>query len=493
MNQRLENLRIVFEPKSIAFVGATETRGKWGFIIPNNLINGGYNGRLFPVNPNRPRVFGLDAYRSVKEISDNVDLAVITVPARLVPSTVEDCVDKGIRAGVVISAGFKELGQEGALLEQQMITIAKRGNMVLIGPNGQGVCCPENHLFAWMPMDYHPPAGKVAVVSQSGNIQLLLIAGLVNTGFGVSKSVSSGNEADLRIDDYVEYFAEDDMTEVILCYVEGMNYGREFARRARDAAMKKPVVLIKGGTTSSGVLAATSHTGAIAVSGQLFDAVCRQSGVIQACRLDEASLIAASFLNRPLPRGRRVAIVTGGGGLGVVAADWCTKLGLEVVRLSDKTLSAIGQHMPAWWVPGNPVDMVATGTSHIVVPLADILMKSGEVDAILFLLMGPPPKENALQTGATDRDSWNWKEIFELAMLFLEVLYELMNQHAIPVYMVSTLLNDQILTIRDRLGDKFWALQPTIETAAICMKAMADYASFLGKARGEAGMGSSIC
>jgi acyl-CoA synthetase (NDP forming) len=481
VNQRLDNLRIVFEPKSIAFVGATETKSKWGFIIPNNLINGGYGGKLFPVNPNRPRVFGLDAYRSVKDITEAVDLAVITVPAAGVPSAVADCVNKGIRAGVVITAGFKELGQEGALLEQKMVSIARAGDMVLIGPNGQGVCCPANHLYAWMPMDYHPPAGDVAVVSQSGNIQMLLIVGLSRAGFGVSKSVSSGNEADLRIDDYIDYFARDEMTKVILCYVEGMTYGREFAARARDAARKKPVVLIKGGTTSSGVTAASSHTGAMAVSGELFDAVCRQSGIVQAHRLGEASLLAASFLNRPLPRGKRVAIITGGGGLGVIAADWCTNLGLEVVRFSEKTLSAIGKHMPGWWVPGNPVDLVAAGSSTVVVPLADIIMKSGEVDSILFLLMGPPPKQQALQTGASDRDSWNWKEIFERAMVFLLVLHELMHQYGIPVFMVSTLLNDEIPTIRERLGDKFWMLHPTIETASVCMKAMADYAEFVAK------------
>jgi acyl-CoA synthetase (NDP forming) len=481
VNQRLENLAVVFEPKSIAFVGATETKGKWGFIIPNNLINGGYSGKLFPVNPNRSRVFGLDAYRSVKDIAEEVDLALITVPAELVPSAIEDCVHKGIRAGVVITAGFKELGEQGALLEQKMVSIARAGNMVLVGPNGQGVCCPANHLYAWMPMDYHPPTGEVAVVSQSGNIQMLLIVGLARAGFGVSKSASSGNEADIRIDDYIEYFARDAATKVILCYVEGMAYGREFAARARAAALKKPIVIIKGGTTRSGVSAASSHTGAMAVSSDIFDAVCRQSGIVLARRMDEASLLAASFLNRPLPRGKRVAIVTGGGGLGVIAADWCANLGLEVVKFSEKTLSAIGQYMPSWWVPGNPVDLVAAGTTRVIVPLADILMKSGEVDSILFLLMGPPPKKQALQNGASDHDSWNWKEIFNNAIVFLQVLHERMHQHGIPAYVVSTLLNDEVPTIRERLGDKFWMLHPTIETATICMRAMADYAGFLAK------------
>jgi len=251
---------------------------------------------------------------------------VITVPAAGVPSAVADCVNKGIRAGVVITAGFKELGQEGALLEQKMVSIARAGDMVLIGPNGQGVCCPANHLYAWMPMDYHPPAGDVAVVSQSGNIQMLLIVGLSRAGFGVSKSVSSGNEADLRIDDYIDYFARDEMTKVILCYVEGMTYGREFAARARDAARKKPVVLIKGGTTSSGVTAASSHTGAMAGSDDLADEFFRAQGMLRVDMLETLFELPALIAHqRPRARHRIAVMTTTGGGATTMAPGCVTK------------------------------------------------------------------------------------------------------------------------------------------------------------------------
>jgi len=482
VNSRLKKLDNLFHPRSIAFVGATETIGKWGFIIYNNLISGEYEGKLYPVNPGRDSVLGFKAYPSVRDIPGEVDMAVFTVPARQVLAAIDDCVAKDVAAGVVISAGFKELGGEYADLESELVARTRAGNMVLVGPNGQGVCCPKEKLYPWIPPNFHPPAGEVGVVSQSGNIQTMLIGEVVKSGFGISKSASSGNEADLKTEDFFEYFAHDPDTKVILAYVEGISDGRSFIERTRATTAKKPVIVFKGGSTLSGVSAARSHTGAMAVSDRLFDSVCKQSGLIRAWRIDEAGIIASSFLGHPLPRGRRVAILTGGGGLGVVAADACSKLGLEVVNLSDETLSKIGELMPDWWVPGNPVDMVAGLRFGTRKPILEILMKSGEVDSIILPRMGPPQKNGAMTTNQKGNVSESfkiWEAMAKRQVKLAHELYDMMAEHNIPVFMASNLFQETNIDISELLGDKRMTIYRNIDTACLAASAMADYSEYL--------------
>ncbi len=474
MDERLKKLDYLFNPRSIAFIGATETRGKWGFIIYNNLLAGGYEGEIYPVNPGRETVLGKKAYPSARAIPGEVDLAVFTVPASGVGQALDDCLAKGVKAGVVISAGFKELGGEHADQEARLAARARSGGMALVGPNGQGVCCPASKLYPWIPPSFRPPHGPVGVVSQSGNIQTLLIAELVAAGLGVSKSASSGNEADLRTEDYLEYLASDPDTEVVLAYLEGILDGRQFIKRARAAAARKPIVVVKGGATSSGVAAALSHTGALAVSDELFDAACKKTGIIRAGRIDEASVIAGSFINRPLPRGPRVAIVTGGGGFGVIAADVCVKLGLEVPELSSRTLAQIGELMPEWWVPGNPVDLVAGLRFGVRRPIMEVLMKSGEIDSLMLIRIGPPPAMITTQADGQGLDSSK----FIAGMIKRQVdlareTHDLMRQRQVPVYMVSNLFTDATATAA--LADKRMTIYQSIDSAGAAIKAMTDY------------------
>ena len=221
----------------------------------------------------------MKAYRSVRDIPGDVDLAVLTVPAKHVVGAMEDCAAKGVQAAVVVSAGFRELGGDSARMEDELVRIADDAGMAVVGPNGQGICCPGNGLYPWMPL-FYPPDGSVGFVCQSGNILNMLIGHVLDAGFGVSKAVSSGNEAQLKTEDYIEYLAHDPDTQVIAAYIEGVEDGRRFLEKARRAALAKPVVVLKGGRSESGSAAARSHTGAMAVSERMFEAACRQAGVV---------------------------------------------------------------------------------------------------------------------------------------------------------------------------------------------------------------------
>ena len=242
----LKNLDCLFQPGSIAFLGATEFSLKWGFLVYNNLLTGGYQGTIYPVNPGRESVMGLPAYKSVRDIPGPVDLAVFTIPAEHIPAAMDDCAAKGVKAALVISAGFKELGGQGEELEREMVRRARAGGIALAGPNGQGICNPGLQLFPWMPL-FYPPPGRVAFFSQSGNVLNMLVGAAYKSGSGVSKAVSTGNEADLRMEDYFTYLADDPDTDVLVSYMEGSQDGRRFFDLAREVSARKPVIVIKGG------------------------------------------------------------------------------------------------------------------------------------------------------------------------------------------------------------------------------------------------------
>lgn len=481
MERKLENLDRMFFPRSVAFVGATESPNKWGNLIFDNMLAGGYQGEVYPVNPGRESVFGYKAYPLVREIPGEVDLAVLAVPTAGMEAAVEDCVAKKVKAAVAISAGFKELGGDNALRELELARKAREGGMVLAGPNGQGIACPKQKLFPWMP-PYFPPHGPVAVISQSGNIQGLLVSEVMSYGFGLSKGVSSGNEADLKMGDYFRYLADDPDTGVILSYMEGVNGERTFLESARSASRRKPLVILKGGRTGSGVAAARSHTGAMAVSERLFESACRQLGITRARTISQAGMLASSFLNRPLPRGRRVGILTGGGGLGVLAADGCTEAGLGVAKLSSKTLQAIGEHMPDWWVPGNPVDLVAGLNFEAVLHAIDILLGSGEIDALMVLFvmqqqeLDPSP---VFVNESRERARKRRRFMFKMVAALSELLFDSMHRFGVPIYSVT---NHRPPPAREKDGtgvDKRMTVFRTIEDACAAIRCMADRAAFL--------------
>ncbi len=483
MDTRYENLKYLFHPRSIAFVGATETMGKWGFIIFNNLLRGGWKGRLYPVNPGRENVLGLKAYPSVKDIPDEIDLAVFTVPARHVMASIEECVAKGVKAGLVISAGFKEMGGKNVDLEANLVEKARAGNMVLAGPNGQGLCCTSERLFPWM-AQFYPRPGTVAVASQSGNVMNMFIDGVVKSGLGITKAVSSGNEADMKIEDYFQYFADDPGIDVIMSYIEGMVDGTRFKERIKNITPKKPVVVLKGGRTHFGASAASSHTGAMAVSDDLFSAMCRQYGIIQARTIDEGGFLAASFVGRPLPRGNRIAIITGGGGLGVIASDRCYEEGLETVKLSDKTLDKLRKLLPDWWVPGNPVDLVAGLNPAVIMPIMEILIKSGEIDSLMLLFIVPPQSswDATLTENAGGVEIPDWKKlIIENYPIVSKKLHDLSHDYNVPIYSVMNITDQEGISLAEKQGDEPVAICDNIEMTCHAVGEMYRYYKFRKK------------
>jgi acyl-CoA synthetase (NDP forming) len=481
MDDRLKNLDYAFNPRSIAFVGATETLLKWGFLILNNLISGGYKGDIYPVNPSRETVMGIKAYPRVRDIAGDVDLAVFTVPARHVVEALDDCIAKGVKAGLVITAGFKELGEDGALMEQEMLRRARDAGMLLIGPNCQGICCPGSRLYPWMPILFHPPGGNISFVAQSGNILNMLIGQAVSAGLGVSKAVSSGNEADISTEEYFSYFGEDPDTDVIVSYIEGIEDGRRFIDLAREVTRRKPVVALKGGRTQSGMSAARSHTGSMAVSERLFEAACRQAGVILTTTIEEAGIIASSFVGRPLPQGRRVGIVTGGGGLGVIAADYCSEIGLEVAPLSPRVLKDLSALLPDWWVPGNPVDLVAGLDFNVLKPSIEILARSGEVDAVMLLWIGATRRGDVSpsikEVGGLDVNII-WDFMDKMMGDLPKELNKLMLELQIPLYL-STTIRAKYDDADPHVSGNRPLIFPNVETACRAISAMADYQAFL--------------
>jgi acyl-CoA synthetase (NDP forming) len=480
MNGRLKNLDYAFNPSSIAFIGATESLNKWGFLILNNILTGGYEGEVYPVNPGRDTILGHKTYASVADIRGPIDLAVFAVPSGQVINAVAGCTGLGIKAGIVVTAGFKEQGDDGAELEAELLKKGREAGMILIGPNCQGIACPPSKLYCWMPILYHPPAGSISFVSQSGNVLNMLIGHVESCGLGAHKAVSSGNEADIKTEDYLSYFSEDPDTDVIVSYMEGVRDGRALLDRASAASRKKPVVMLKGGRTQSGVSAAKSHTGAMAVSEKLFEAAARQAGITMVRSIEEAGIIASSFINRPLPKGKRVGIVTGGGGLGVLAADFCTEQGLEVPQLSAPTLRELERLMPDWWVPGNPVDLVAGLDFNIIKPAIEILMKSGEVDSIMFLWIGAPKNEDPVDTSKGGLDiSKVWDIIRDRFVAYTTELYALMQELQVPLYISTSVDLDETDSNGSLLKGQP-AIYPSVESACNAISAMSAYSQFRG-------------
>jgi acyl-CoA synthetase (NDP forming) len=398
-------LRLIFEPRSIVFPGATNNPTKWGFRIFSNIVTNGYQGRIYPVNPTKEEILGIKVYRSVTEVPEVPDLAVIAVPPPSVPQVLQECADKGIKAGIVITAGFAEVDRQGENLQAQIIDIAKRAGMRFIGPNTDGVVNAHHKLYAEMPPIF-PYPGPISIVSQSGNIVGTMMRMSIESGFGCSKCISSGNEADLHAEDYVRYLADDPQTRVILSYVEGFKDGSRYFEVAKEATKKKPIVMLKTGETPAGAIAAKSHTASLAGLDTVVDAMCRQAGIVRARHLDELVDAGLAFLCHPLPKGRRVGIVTAGGGWGVLAADACAKNGLDVVKFPSELIDELNTFMPPWWSHGNPVDLVAGIFGEKVLECVEIVLRSPAVDGVIFLGIMPalPMEQFRRVTRLEDRE-----------------------------------------------------------------------------------------
>ena len=375
---------LLFNPKSIALIGASKNIGKWGAIVFLNIKLGGYQGRLYPVNPKEEAIFNHKAYAHVTQIPEPVDLAIIAIPASFTMGAIQECIQKGVRMAIVITSDFSETGDEGARLEREMVETARAGGLRLVGPNTMGIFSASASLTALMP-PVRPRRGKVSLVSQSGNIGTQMMAWGEKFAVGFNKYVSSGNEGDLRAEDYVAFFGKDPHSRVILAYIEGLDDGREFWEMAKKTTPFKPIIAFKGGKTHAGARAAKSHSGAMAGSREIYESAFRQAGIIWASTTEEMLEWAAAFSYLPLPRGNRVGILTRGGGWGVITADACNEIGLEVPPLEEELIQKLNPLMPVYWSKGNPVDMAASMSMDAYLQSLERLISWDKVDAVISL------------------------------------------------------------------------------------------------------------
>ncbi len=353
----VEGMRELFEATSIAVVGASQKEGKVGNIIVKNLLGSGYRGSLYPVNPKVSEVLGLKCYPDLASIPGRVELAVVVVPNILVPQVMEAAGAKGVKVAVVISAGFREIGKEGAALERTVGQIASKYGLRVLGPNCLGVISTSNAMNATFTNDY-PRSGTVAITSQSGAICSVVLDWARATRIGFSKFVSVGNKLDIDEADLLSYLKDDEQTAVIGMYIEGMRRGQEFMQVAREASRTKPIIALKAGRTSSGAKAASSHTGALSGSDKVYDAALAQSGVVRVKTLDEMFDLLQVFGTMPVPEGEGLAIVTNAGGLGVMAADAVSDNGLSLASFAPQTIEKLKAGLPEEANFYNPVDVI---------------------------------------------------------------------------------------------------------------------------------------
>jgi acetyl coenzyme A synthetase (ADP forming)-like protein len=380
----MSSLDPIFRPASIAVIGASRTPGAIGYGIVHNLIERGYQGALYPVNPRARFVHSIPAFPSIREVPGPVDLAVVVVPKDCVLEVVDDCAAKQVPALVVISAGFREVGGAGAALEAELVERTRGYGMRLVGPNCIGVTNTDpavsmNATFA----PTMPPPGPVSFMSQSGAMGVTILDYAATYGIGIHHFVSMGNRADVSSNDLVQYWADDPDTELILMYLESFGNPRNFTRIAREVTRRKPILAVKAGRTRAGARAALSHTGALAGLDVATDALLTQCGVIRAETLEELFDLAAAFTHLAPPQGDRVAIVTNAGGPGIILADTCEAAGLRVTDLSPETERRLAETLPAEASTRNPVDMIASASPEIYSRVLELVLADPHVDAVI--------------------------------------------------------------------------------------------------------------
>jgi len=390
-----QRLAEIFHPRSIAFIGASNLFGKWGQSLPANLLAHGYPGEVYLINPKGGSQWGRPVYTNLAEIPGTVDLAVITIPAALVRGVIKELQGKGVRSVLLISSGFSETGEAGRILEQQLVEDAEEAGIVFLGPNTMGIQNPHLKLIL-TGVHVGPKPGSTALISQSGNMGVQLLSFADAQGLGIRAFGGSGNEAMVAIEDFLEAFAGDKLTRTVLLYLESVKDGRRFFQAARRVGRKKPVIVLKGGRTAAGNRAAASHTGAMAADFKIFAALCRQAGVVTVHQPEDMLDASMVFSSLPMPRGRRVAIMTLGGGWGVVASDLCSEQNLIVEPLSDALVAELDHMLPPYWSRTNPVDLVGENDLELPIKAIEILAAWDGCDAIIHL--GVSGREYLLET-----------------------------------------------------------------------------------------------
>ena len=384
-----EQFAALFEPRGVLVTGASTHPGKFGFVSLHNLLASGYEGAVFGTNLQGEEVLGVQTVADIDSLPDDaIDLVFVCTPASANPDLLRACARKGVKAAFLTSAGYGEAGEEGRRAEADLVALADELGILLAGPNGQGVVSTPAKLCAQIVAPY-PPAGRIGVASQSGNFVSSFMNYARATGVGISRAVSAGNAAAVSVADYLDYYADDPATAVGLAYVEGITDGRSLMERLASVARRKPLVLVKGGSTEGGARAAASHTGALAADDKIFDGFCRGAGITRASTVDEAFEAAATFATQPLPAGPNVVILTTAGGWGVVTSDALTREGvLNLVELPDDLRASIDSKLPPRWSRSNPVDCAGGETRDTIPEVMEIIATHPDVHSVVYLGLG---------------------------------------------------------------------------------------------------------
>ena len=387
---RTHGLDGIFRPRSVAVIGASRRQGSIGRQVVANLIAGGFQGPVYPVNPKAEVVLSVPAFPSVKAVPGPVDLAVLVVPPDAVLVAAEQCGRKGVKGLVVITAGFREIGGEGIVREAKLRAIADRHGMRVVGPNCMGVINTEpafacNASFSATP----PPVGSVAMVSQSGALGEAILADAAQAGLGVAMFASVGNRVDVTAADLVAYWGDDPQVKVILLYLETVGEPQEFVQVAREVARKKPIIAVKSGRSDAGALAASSHTGSIAGADVAADTLLAQCGVLRVDNFRDMFALASALLTQPPPRGPRMAVVTNAGGPGILATDAIAGLGMQMAAITPATAKALRKVLPPEASVHNPIDLIASADAARDRAALRVMAKERDVDGLVVLFVSP--------------------------------------------------------------------------------------------------------
>jgi len=394
--KKTNELKCFFEPENVAVVGASRNPLKYGYSLLKNLLDLEFKGNIYPVNPNAEEILGLKAYPNVNAIEEGLDLAIIIVPASKAPQIMRECTEKRVKGVVICSSGFREAGEEGKKLEDEVVAIAKKAGIRIIGPNTTGILNTANNFTtSFVPLP-KLRKGNVAFVAQTGLFAAAAFWWIISKQpFGVSKIVGLGNKCDVDDAEVLEYLAEDEDTEVIAVYMEGVKDGKSLFKTFKKVSKVKPIIVLKSGRSPAGIKASMSHTGSLAVRDEIFNAVCKQTGVIRVDGdLDELLDITKAFALQPLPRGNRVAVVSVTGGGGVIAADNCSEYGLELAQLSSETMRRIKENMPSWANVNNPVDIEPlfenVGPEESLKISVEAVLEDENVDSVIVIFVAVP-------------------------------------------------------------------------------------------------------
>ncbi|MGA2386240.1 MAG: GNAT family N-acetyltransferase [Candidatus Bathyarchaeia archaeon] len=433
------NLDKIFNPRSVAIIGASDVEGSVGCLIVQNFVRLGYAGKSYFVNIRKPEIFGVKTYKSVEQISEPVDLAIIATPAKTVQEVMEECGRAHVKGAIIVSSGFKETGPEGKAVEKAILEIAKKYDIRVIGPNCIGVIRPRNNLNATF-LDKMPKPGNITFLSQSGALGSAILDWAIHENIGLSNFVSVGSMLDVDFGDLIDYFGSDPKTKSIIMYVEGITDARKFMSAARHFSRTKPIIVVKAGKFPESARAAASHTGSVSGDDDIYDAAFKRAGIVRVDDINDLFNAAQVLGTQPLPKGSRLAIITNAGGAGVMATDALIAQGGKLAQLSDKTMDLLDNVLPHFWSKGNPIDVVGDAKADYYKAAVEACLDDETVDGILIIFTqqaGSEPVEIAKSiVDLVNSRTYKNKTILTSFMGFEGVLHanKILNANNIPTY-----------------------------------------------------------